>query len=60
MRLLGVGFILGGWVVAVGGLLVTSATAARTLIACIGIGVTLFGFFGILNPYYVERAIWKK
>ena len=60
MRLIGVLVILGGWALAVGGLLVTSATPARLLIACLGIGVSLFRILRILNGYYLERAIWKK
>lgn len=60
MRLIGVLVILGGWALAVGGLLLTSSTGARMLLACAGIGVSLFGSLGMLNGYYLERAIWKK
>jgi len=52
--------LVAGWAVAVGGLFITSATTGRTLIACLGIGISLFGSLGILNGYYLERAIWKK
>lgn len=60
MRLIGVLVVLGGWVVAMSGLFLTTAAAARTLIACLGIGISLYGSLGILNGYYLERAIWKK
>ena len=60
MRLVGVAVVLGGWIVAISGLFLTSAPAARILIACAGIGVSLFGSLGILNGYYLERAIWKR
>ena len=60
MRLIGVLVVLGGWVVAMSGLFLTTAAAGRILIACAGIGITLFGSLGILNGYYLERAIWKK
>lgn len=60
MRLVGVGVILAGWLVAMSGLFITTAAAGRIVIACIGIAVSLFGSLGILNGYYLERAIWKK
>ena len=60
MRLIGVLVILGGWAVAMSGLFLTQAVGGRTLIACLGIGISLFGSLGILNGYYLERAIWKK
>ena len=60
MQLMGIVCLLGGWAVAVGGLFVTPSTAGRTIIACLGIALSLFGSLGILNGYYLERAIWKK
>ena len=60
MRLVGVGVVLLGWIVAVAGLFVTSAASARIMFACAGITISLFGSLGILNGYYLERAIWKK
>ncbi len=60
MRLIGVLCVLGGWALAVAGLFITSSTGGRMLIACLGIGVSLYGSLGVLNGYYLERAIWKK
>ena len=60
MRLIGVACVVGGWMVAVGGLFMTTATVGRFLIACAGIALSLYGSLGILNGYYLERAIWKK
>ncbi len=60
MQLLGVLVILGGWAVAVSGLFLTTAVGGRILIACLGIGISFYGSIGILNGYYLERAIWKK
>lgn len=60
MRPIGVLCLVAGWAVAVGGLLITSATTGRLILACLGIGISLFGSLGILNGYYLERAIWKK
>ena len=60
MRIVGLAFILGGWLLAVAGLLITPSTGARIVFACLGIAVSLFGSLRVLNGYYLERAIWKK
>ena len=60
MRLIGLLCAVGGGVVAVGGLFVTSAAPGRAIIACLGIAISLSGILGALNGYYLERAIWKK
>ena len=60
MRLIGVVTVLGGWVITIAGLLLTSSNTARGIIACVGIGVSIFGILGVLNKYYLERAIWKQ
>ena len=60
MRLIGVACLLGGWLLAVSGLFITSSNGGRIVIACLGIALSLYGSLGILNGYYLERAIWKK
>ena len=60
MRLTGLVCIVGGWLIAVAGLFITSSNAGRAVAACIGIGLSLLGILGVLNKYYLERAIWKK
>ena len=60
MRLIGVACVVGGWLLAVAGLFITTSNVGRTLIACAGIATSLYGSLGILNGYYLERAIWKK
>lgn len=60
MRIAGLGLVLGGWLLAVGGLFITSSNMGRAIIACIGIAVSLAGNLGVLNKYYLDRAIWKK
>jgi len=60
MRFIGVIMVLGGWVITIAGLLLTSSTAIRGTTACVGIGVSIFGILGVLNKYYLERAIWKQ
>ena len=60
MRIVGLILILGGWAIAVSGLFFTSANSGRLLFAVAGILVSLFGILGVLNKYYLQRAIWKK
>jgi len=60
MRLIGLVCTIGGWALAVAGLFFTSAVGGRIAIACLGIAVSLYGSLGVLNGYYLERAIWKK
>ena len=60
MRLLGIACVVGGWLLAVAGLFFTASNAGRIVIACAGIALSLYGSLGILNGYYLERAIWKK
>ena len=60
MRLTGLITIMAGWTIAVGGLFIVSTNMGRLLFALGGISVSLFGILGILNQYYLARAIWKK
>ena len=60
MKLVGVPCVLGGWLLAVSGLFITPSNGGRILIACLGIAVSLYGSLGVLNGYYLERAIWKR
>ena len=60
MRLIGLTCTIGGWLLAVAGLLITSSTGGRIVLACLGIAVSLYGSLGVLNGFYLERAIWKK
>ncbi len=60
MRLVGIACVLGGWLLAVAGLFLSSSNTVRLVIACVGIAISLSGSLGVLNGYYLERAIWKK
>ncbi len=60
MRLIGLACTVGGWLLAVSGLLLSSAMGVRLVIACVGILLSLFGSLRVLNGYSLERAIWKK
>ena len=60
MRILGILLVLGGWAMAVSGLFITASNLGRAIFASLGILVSLFGSLGILNKYYLARAIWKN
>jgi len=60
MRLVGLVIVLGGWVITIAGLFVSSSDMVRAIIACVGIGVSLIGSLRVLNSYYLARAVWKK
>ena len=60
MRIAGLACVLGGWLLAVGGLLITTSNTVRAVLACLGIALSLYGSLGVLNGYYLARAIWKK
>lgn len=60
MKLLGVIVVLAGWLIAISGLYVSAEVMVRGLIALLGIAVSLFGIFGVLNPIYLKTANWKQ
>jgi hypothetical protein len=60
MRIAGVGIIIAGWLVAMSSLFLTQLNGVRIVLICVGIAVSLFGNLGVVNKYYLDRAIWKK
>jgi hypothetical protein len=60
MRLAGIAVNLLGFLIALSGLFISTSNTVRLLFAVAGIAVTLFGIFGLINRYYLARAIWKK
>jgi len=60
MKFAGLAVVLGGWVLAVGGLFIMTSNIGRAVIACAGIAVTLVGSLGVLNGAHLANAIWKK
>jgi hypothetical protein len=49
-----------GFLIAVASLGATDSNSLRLVIVLAGIGVSLVGILGILNPYYLKNAIWKR
>ena len=60
MRITGLAIAVAGWFIAMSGLFLTESNEIRIFIALAGIGVSIFGILGVLNKYYLDRAIWKK
>jgi hypothetical protein len=58
MKALGLALAVGGWAIAVGGLLASDATGVRMIAALIGFAVALGGI-GTLNTAHLEHAFWK-
>lgn len=60
MKVIGLIVILAGWALAVGGLFISDSVTVRGGIAVLGIAITLFGIFGVLNPTFLKTANWKQ
>ena len=58
MKILGLILLLGGWLIAVAGLLVTDSTGVRMIMALVGFGTAISGLM-TLNKGHLEHAIWK-
>jgi hypothetical protein len=58
----GIGLVvtLLGFVIAVMGLGMTSSVNMRMILALVGIAVSFFGIFGMINTAYNKNAIWRK
>ena len=60
MRLVGLAVVLGGWLLAVGGLFIVSSNVGRAVFACAGIAVSLVGSLGVINSAHLAHAVWKQ
>ncbi len=58
MKILGLILLLGGWLIAVAGLLVTDSTGVRMIMALVGFGTAIAGLMA-LNKGHLEHAVWK-
>jgi hypothetical protein len=58
MKLMGLILLLGGWLLAVAGLLVTDSTGVRMIMALVGFGTAIAGLLTV-NKAHMEHAIWK-
>ena len=58
MKMMGFILLLGGWIIAVAGLLVTDSTGVRMVMALVGFGTAITGLLTV-NKGHMEHAIWK-
>ena len=59
MQMLALLLLLGGWMIAVGGLVASDALAVRLILALLGLATSLGGV-ATLNNTHVQKAFWKK
>ncbi|MFL5333394.1 MAG: hypothetical protein ACJ8H8_09480, partial [Geminicoccaceae bacterium] len=60
MGIAGVVVALVGFGLAVASLGMTSSNGGRLGLVLLGIAVSLFGIFGLINPSYQKNAVWKR
>lgn len=60
MKLAGVLIAVFGWLLAVGGLLITASNGGRLVFCIVGISISLFGVLGVLNKAHQKEAVWKR
>ena len=58
MKFMGLILLIGGWIIAVAGLLVTDSTGVRMIMALVGFGTAIAGLMTV-NKGHTEHAIWK-
>jgi uncharacterized membrane protein YccC len=58
MKALALALLVGGWMIAVGGVLAVDATPVRMAMALVGFGTTVAGVL-TLNGAHLEHAPWK-
>ncbi|HLK09974.1 MAG TPA: hypothetical protein VKW76_01195 [Candidatus Binatia bacterium] len=59
MRLFALALLVGGWLVAVGGLVASDELATRLITCLAGFAASLAGV-GVLTAVHNEHAIWKR
>jgi hypothetical protein len=60
MKILGLLLAVGGWLIPVAGLALTTSVAIRLVLCLVGIALWGVGIFGCVNPAYVKDAVWKR
>jgi hypothetical protein len=60
MAIAGVIVTLAGFLIAALSVGIASATAVRLIVVLAGIGISLGGIIGIINPAYQSNAVWKR
>lgn len=60
MKLIGLLVTMGGWLLAVAGVIITGSLVGRFVFAIAGIGVCLVGILSLLHGAHQKEAVWKK
>jgi hypothetical protein len=60
MVVVGIVVTLLGFALSVASLGMAASVGGRLIMTLLGIGISLFGIIGLLNPAYMKNAIWKK
>ena len=60
MLIAGIIVTLLGFLLSVLSLGIASGVGARLIIVLAGMIVSLVGIIGVLNPYYLKKAIWRR
>ncbi len=60
MGLVGLGVTFLGFLVAASSVGIMSGNGGRLIMVLVGIGISLFGILGLINPAYRKNAVWKK
>ena len=60
MAYIGLLVTLGGFLLSLMSLSMSSSTGGRMTFVLAGIAVSLVGIIGLINPAYLKNAIWKR
>lgn len=60
MGFVGVIVTFAGFLLAASSVGLSSSNSIRLVLVLAGIGISLFGIIGVINPAYQKHAIWKK
>jgi hypothetical protein len=60
MAFAGVIVSLLGFLIAAGSVAIMASNGGRLVVVLVGIAVSLFGIFGLINPAYQKDAVWKR
>jgi len=60
MAFAGVVVSLLGFLIAAGSVGIMASNGGRLVVVLVGIAVSLFGIFGLINPAYQKNAVWKR
>jgi hypothetical protein len=60
MALVGLLVTFAGFLVAASSVGLASGTGPRLIMVLVGIGLSLGGIIGLINPAYQKNAIWKR